>query len=121
MPNLSALRPSPRRPEPRAADGGSAPRVAAAPPTGTPDGHGSAPALPNPAPRPDAALGLVVLEFRHAADGEVRTIPSRREIEACRSAARGGATPGQSSSPPVGSPGRPTPPAPDADPAAART
>ncbi len=115
MPNLSAQRPSPRRPEPRAADGGSAPRVAAAPPTGTPDGHGSAPALPNP------ALGLFVLEFRHAADGEVRTIPSRRENEACRSAARGGATPGQSSSPPVGSPGRPTPPAPDADPAAART
>jgi hypothetical protein len=130
MPNLTALPPSPRPPETRTADaGGGGPRAAEPVSTPAPGSLRPAPALPNPAMRLDAALGLVVLEFRGAADGEVRTIPSEREIAAYRSAARGGgaapAAPPQSSSPPAGRPNGPTPPVaevpPDADPAATRT
>jgi hypothetical protein len=57
-------------------------------------------ALPNLNLRLDASLGLVVLEFRNTA-GELRTIPSQRELDAYRDATRGvaAATPDQSRGP----------------------
>jgi len=47
----------------------------------------SDPVLPNPQLRLDAALGLVVLEFRDRG-GQSRTIPTERELDAYRSSAR---------------------------------
>lgn len=43
----------------------------------------AAPVLPNPQLRLDAALGLVVIEFRDRG-GESRTIPTERELDAYR-------------------------------------
>lgn len=65
-------------------------------------------APPNPTLRIEPALGLVVLEL-HGPGGETRTIPSERELEAYRSAARqagprAGGDGDQTSSPPAGSP-----------------
>ena len=76
-------------------------------------------ALPNPSLRLDASLGLVVLEFR-ASDGEARTIPSERELEAYRSAARGATTAPASPVPAPSMPvfSAPESPAPAADAAA---
>lgn len=98
---------------------------------------------PNPSLRLEPALGLVVLEFRDPG-GERRTIPSSKELEAYRNAARGtGAAPGlalaaggasgqaapQTSSPPAGNPPPPPnsassglalPPPPPAAPAVSR-
>lgn len=48
------------------------------------------PVLPNPQLRLDAALGLVVIEFRDRG-GEARTIPTERELDAYR--LNGGAAP----------------------------
>lgn len=62
-----------------------------------------APALPNPALRIEPALGLVVLEFRDNAGEVAETIPTQRELEAYRSAARTSAPEPQTSSPPAGS------------------
>jgi hypothetical protein len=42
--------------------------------------------VPNPNLRLDPALGLVVLEFRDAGGAVEATIPTRRELEAYRSA-----------------------------------
>jgi len=50
----------------------------------------SEPVLPNPQLRLDAALGLVVLEFRDLG-GQSRTIPTERELDAYRSSARSAA------------------------------
>jgi hypothetical protein len=69
---------------PRAEGKGVAMARPVAPPTSAP---------PNPTLRLDASLGLVVLEFRNLG-GEPRTIPSERELDAYRVAARGGANPG---------------------------
>ncbi len=83
MPTISPL-PPPRRPE----TASSAPIGAA--PAAAPVALERTPAptvLPNPALRLDASLGLVVLEFRDA-DGQPRTIPSQRELDAYREAAR---------------------------------
>ncbi|WP_158287594.1 hypothetical protein [Falsiroseomonas bella] len=44
-----------------------------------------APPVPNPSLRIDTALNLVVLEFRDA-KGEVRSIPTARELDAYRTA-----------------------------------
>lgn len=63
----------------------------------------SAPALPNPSLRLEPALGLVVMEFRNSAGEVAETIPTQRELEAYRSAARGAAPAPQTSSPPAGS------------------
>jgi hypothetical protein len=52
------------------------------------------PALPNPALRLDPGLGIVVLEFRSAHGPRAETIPTRRELDAYRSAARAAAPPG---------------------------
>lgn len=57
---------------------------------------------PNPTLRLDASLGLVVLEFRNAG-GEPRTIPSQRELDAYRNAARG-AAPGREAALTAGGP-----------------
>jgi hypothetical protein len=48
----------------------------------------AAPALPNPALRLDPGLGLVVLEFRDNRGEVAETIPTPRELEAYRTAAR---------------------------------
>lgn len=57
------------------------------------------PPLLNPRLRIDAALNLVVLEFRDDAGEISRTIPTAREIDAYRSGAEPGPeTPGQASS-----------------------
>jgi hypothetical protein len=48
--------------------------------------------LPNPSSHLDAALGLVVLVFRDA-NGQTRSIPSERELEAYRSSPQSGAEP----------------------------
>ncbi len=90
--------------------------TAAAAPVRAMGGPGSAvadapaPALPNPALRLEPALGLVVLEFRNSAGEVAATIPTRRELEAYRSAARTSgpaaaalAAPVQTSNPPAGS------------------
>jgi hypothetical protein len=44
--------------------------------------------MPNPNLRLDPALGLVVMEFRHAPWAVETTIPTWRELEAYRSAAQ---------------------------------
>lgn len=75
---LPEVPPSGPGPDPVARPGAPAPAAAPAAP---------APTLPNPSLRLDASLGLVVLEFRNA-DGTARTIPSERELQAYRSAAR---------------------------------
>ncbi|WP_135468364.1 hypothetical protein [Crenalkalicoccus roseus] len=83
----------------------------------------SAAALPNPTLRLEPSLGLVVLEFRDAR-GEARTIPSERELEAYRTAARASTpAPDQASSPPAGKPGSTAAPPPQGEaeaPAASR-
>jgi hypothetical protein len=53
----------------------------------------AASAAPNPALRMDPELGLVVLEFRNLRGEEAATIPTTRELEAYRRAARTGAPP----------------------------
>lgn len=74
-------------------------------------------ALPNPTLRLDASLGLVVLELRDAG-GAARTIPSERELEAYRTAARaqapaadraGGAAEAARAAPGTGAPPPPDP------------
>jgi len=87
---------------------GGAASSAAPDPPGTMDAQRAV--MPNPTLRIEPALGLVVLEFRDQ-HGEAQTIPSERELEAYRNAARGIARPGdQISSPPAGNPnpGSPT-------------
>lgn len=59
------------------------------------------PVLPNPQLRLDAALGLVVLEFRDRG-GQARTIPTERELDAYRSSARSSA-PAEDTAQPVAS------------------
>jgi hypothetical protein len=89
MPTVTPL-PLPRLPDAAAGvmPGGAAARRAA-PAAAEPDRPAMpAAALPNPTLRLDASLGLVVLEFRDAR-GESRTIPSQRELDAYREAARG--------------------------------
>lgn len=85
---MSVMTPLPplRRPDAPSAPG---PEVVPRPGPAMPAEHRAPPAsaLPNPSLRLDASLGLVVLEFR-AADGTARTIPSERQLEAYRSAAR---------------------------------
>jgi len=61
-------------PEPAHRTAGPAPAMAGA----------SAPMLPNPRLRIDAALNLVVLEFRDDAGEVSRTIPSAQEMKAYR-------------------------------------
>jgi hypothetical protein len=74
-----------------AADPGN--REAAAATIGAATGTGVAEgARPNPALRVDPELGLVVLEFRDVR-GAARTIPTERELEAYRTAARGNGHP----------------------------
>ena len=60
---------------------------------GAPEGDGiaAATAVPNPALRMDAELGLVVLEFRDARGELAASIPTRRELDAYRRAVRAGA------------------------------
>jgi hypothetical protein len=53
----------------------------------------AATSAPNPALRLDPELGLVVLEFRNLRGEEAATIPTSRELEAYRRAARTGAPP----------------------------
>lgn len=63
-------------------------------------------AWPNPSLRLDAALGIIVMEFRDKSGGVASTLPTERELQAYRSAASrpradvtgqiGGATPRQS-------------------------
>jgi hypothetical protein len=75
-----AAGPSPPRPV-------SQPRREAGP---VPDAAGAAPPSPpllNPRLRIDAALNLVVLEFRDDAGAVSRSIPTAREIDAYRSGA----------------------------------
>ncbi|MBV1797683.1 hypothetical protein [Siccirubricoccus sp. G192] len=73
----------------------AAPGRAPAPPGEAVAIPASAPALPNPALRLDPGLGIVVLEFRSAHGPAAETIPTRRELDAYRSAARTAAPPGQ--------------------------
>lgn len=54
-------------------------------------GNAAATAVPNPALRMDAELGLVVLEFRDARGELAASIPTKRELDAYRRAARAGA------------------------------
>jgi hypothetical protein len=49
--------------------------------------------VPNPALRMDPELGLVVLEFRDARGEVSASIPTSRELDAYRQAARTGAPP----------------------------
>lgn len=51
----------------------------------------AASAAPNPSLRMDPELGLVVLEFRSVGDDATVTIPTSRELDAYRRAARTGA------------------------------
>ena len=83
---------------PRAAPLGATPlggggRTAAAAGAGVAEagGNAAATAVPNPALRMDAELGLVVLEFRDARGELAASIPTRRELDAYRQAARTGA------------------------------
>ncbi len=70
---------------PAAAALGAAPSPARAPPAAVP---GAAEGVgPNPALRFDPMIGLLVLEFRDQR-GESRTIPTERELQAYRTAAR---------------------------------
>ncbi len=98
MSNLSSLPPL-RLPE---VPSGPGPDAVARPGAAAPAAQQAAPTptLPNPSLRLDAALGLVVLEFRNA-DGTARTIPSERELQAYRSAApaRQGGAPGDTGDP----------------------
>jgi hypothetical protein len=69
---------------------GARPTAAAAATTET--GAKSAAALaPNPALRMDPELGLVVLEFRDSRGEVAESVPTSRELEAYRRAARTGA------------------------------
>ena len=63
---------------------GFAPVVAPPRPTATPNPAASAFPPPNPTLRLDAALGLVVIEFRDAAGNVTQSIPSERQLEAYR-------------------------------------
>ncbi|MBD0270730.1 MAG: hypothetical protein ICV73_02265 [Acetobacteraceae bacterium] len=54
-------------------------------------GVAAATAVPNPALRMDAELGLVVLQFRDAQGELAASIPTRRELDAYRQAVRTGA------------------------------
>lgn len=53
------------------------------PPAHGPPTHAAAP-IPNPQLRLDAALGLVVIEFRDASGSVTTSIPSQRQLEAYR-------------------------------------
>lgn len=47
----------------------------------------AASAWPNPSLRLDPALGIIVMEFRNKSGGVESTLPTRRELDAYRSAA----------------------------------
>lgn len=84
-------RPPPRRPE-------APPEAAALPPI-----------MPNPSLRFEPTLGMVVFEVRDAAGEVTRSVPTERELSAYRKAAlRGEDAPGQTRSPPGGSPSSPS-------------
>lgn len=77
------------------------------------------PVLPNPQLRLDAALGLVVLEFRDRG-GQARTIPTERELDAYRNNARSpapaeepAATPAPKAAEPASAPREAPPPIPE--------
>lgn len=72
---------SPRSPAPEA-PGAGGPPAEAAPPT--------MPIGPNPRLRLDPTLGMVVMEFRGAADHVVRSLPNEQELRAYRLAQRTG-------------------------------
>lgn len=73
-----------RSPAPEARSIGAAPPEAAAP---------AVPMGPNPRLRLDPALGVVVMEFRGAADHVVRSLPNEQELRAYRLAQRTGGEP----------------------------
>ena len=50
------------------------------------------PTYPNPSYRLDSALGIVVMEFR-SAGGDVRSLPTRQQLDAYMRSLESGATP----------------------------
>ena len=81
---------TPRAPDALPATPPAAPPAGAARPPSVAEAVAASPA-PNPALWMDRELGLVVLEFRNSQGEAVATIPTNRELEAYRRAARTGA------------------------------
>jgi hypothetical protein len=87
--------------------------------TPDPAGDGAQGAPPNPTIRVDPMLGLVVLEFR-GQRGEVRSIPTERELDAYRAAARGAGPVGAARPDPQAPPAAPDAPEASPDPGGGR-
>jgi len=93
---LLSLRPAEPAPPPTVLARRAEPSATIAP---APAAAPSEPVLPNPQLRLDAALGLVVLEFRDRG-GQSRTIPTERELDAYRNNARSSAPAEEPAAPP---------------------